>query len=115
MRLSVLLTAACLASVAAPAWATPCGTHIATIERRLESSGATKVTGDKPNPAAESGSNKTIGQAPAAANPTQAPSADKIEQARGLIAEAKKKDQAGDAAGCETTMTEATKMIGALP
>ena len=115
MRLTTLLIPVLLLSATAPAWATPCGTHIATIERRLETSGASKVTGDQPNPAAESGSKKAVGQAPAAVNPTQAPSADKIQQARVVMEEAKKKDQAGDQAGCESSMQEATKLIGALP
>lgn len=113
MRMTVVLISTLMST--APAWATPCGTHIATIERRLESSGAAKVTGAQPDPAADSHSPMAAGPAPTATNAAQRPSAVKIAEARGMIATAKKQDQAGDQTGCEASMTEATKTIGALP
>ena len=112
---TILLSSAFALLSAAPSWATPCGTHIATIERRLESSGGAKVTGAQANPAADSHSPKAAGPAPAATDAAQQPNAEKISEARGMIEAAKKQDQAGDQTGCEATMTQATQMIGALP
>ena len=115
MNFTMVLSASILLSAVVPVAASPCGTHIATIERRLASTGGSKVTGDAPDPKAESGSSKAIGQAPNPANPAQKPNAGKIEEARGMIAKAKTQDEKGDQQGCEATMTEATRTIGALP
>lgn len=119
MRLSLSLTATLLAvSVAGPALATPCADQIATIERRLDSAGATAVTGTVPPGGPTSSHSEKALDAPPAGKPTDPstrPTASGVEGARELIRRAKAQDAAGDAKGCETTMTEAKEKAGALP
>lgn len=100
--------------VATAAAATPCAEQIATIERRLESPGATAVTGGTPT---TQGSPKALPAPPATkpSDPATVPDAGRIAEARGLIAKAREQDRAGNERGCEDTMTQAKERIGALP
>lgn len=115
MRLSTSLLAV---SVAGPALATPCADQIATIERRLDSAGATAVTGTVPPGGPTSSHSGKALDAPPAGKPTDPaarPTASGVDGARELIRRAKAQDAAGDARGCEATMTEVKEKAGALP
>ncbi|MGE7414641.1 hypothetical protein [Methylobacterium tarhaniae] len=114
MRGTLIAASLLLPLVATAAAATPCAEQIATIERRLESPGAAAVTGSTPSAA---GSPKALAAPPAGrpSDPATVPQAGRIAEARGLIATAREQDRAGNAQGCNDTMTRAKELIGALP
>ena len=115
MKLSVLiLSAAGLASVA-PAYATECAQHIQAIERRMNSAGAAKVTGQQPSPDSKAQASNTAGVAPPPVNPSQTATPEKMDKARELLSKAKDQDKAGDKQGCEQTMQDVQANMGALP
>lgn len=119
MRLRIVLPAALvmLGSVA-PAFASSCSEQIATIERRLDSTGAEKVTGKEP-PGGPTSSNspKALDKAPNVkpTDPDATATAGGVAEARVLMKKARAQDQAGDMKGCEDTMTQAKEKAGALP
>ena len=108
----VLLTAA-----AAPALATPCAEHIATIERRLNSEGGVAVTGTTTSGRVETGSPKALPTPPAGQPSTgdMGPTPERIAQARALMEKARDFDRKGDNAACNDAMTQAKLLIGPLP
>ena len=115
MRITIAVTTALLAaSATAPALASPCGEQIATIERRLDSPGAATVTGST---GTQTGSPRALPTPPGGqpSDPSVTPSPDKIAQARDLIAKARAQDKAGQTDACESTMSQAKTLIGALP
>ena len=115
MKLKVLiLSAAGLASVA-PAFATECAQHIQAIERRMNSAGASKVTGKPPSPDAKSQASNAAGQAPAPVDSNQQATPEKMKEAQTLLSKAKDQDKAGDKQGCEQTMQQVQANMGALP
>jgi hypothetical protein len=110
-----LAALALAALTAAPALATPCAEHIATIERRLQSEGAAMVTGGVANPQAQ-GSPRAPGPAPGPATTGDpGPNEARIAAAREAIAKAKDFERQGNQAACDDAMTEAKRLIGALP
>ncbi|MFE1600348.1 hypothetical protein [Methylobacterium sp. ID0610] len=115
MRITIAVTTALLAAgVITPAVATPCAEQIATIERRLDSTGAASVTGST---GTQTGSPRALPTPPGGqpSDPSVKPDPQKIAQARDLIAKAREQDKAGKADACEDTMTQAKTLIGALP
>jgi hypothetical protein len=119
MRITLVLPAALvMLGAASPVSASSCSEQIATIERRLDSTGAEQVTGKEP-PGGPTSSNsaKALDKAPNVkpTDPTTAASAGSVEEARDLIKKARAQDKAGDKKGCEDTMTEVKKKAGALP
>ena len=115
MKLSILfLTAAGLASVT-PAFATECAQHIQAIERRMDSAGASKITGKPASPNAKSQASNAAGVAPAPVNPDEQATPEKMAKARELLGKAKEQDKAGDKQACEQTMQQVQANMGALP
>ncbi|GJD39625.1 hypothetical protein OICFNHDK_2087 [Methylobacterium bullatum] len=114
----VLVPALVFTAIAGPAFASACSDQIATIERRLNSSGAVSVTGTA-SADGKVASNPSMGlDAPPGGKPTDpstTPNAKSVDHARHLIEQARKQEAAGDAKGCENTMTEAKKAAGSLP
>jgi len=119
MRMIHALPAALLlVASAAPALATSCGEEVTTLQRRLNSSGAAKVTGKEPaGGETSSNSPKALDKAPSA-KPSEAdvkPSAGGVEEARALVTKAAEQDKAGDLTGCQDTIMRAKEKAGALP
>ncbi|AWN42486.1 hypothetical protein U8607_16885 [Methylobacterium durans] len=123
MRISALIPAVLAASTlatfaAGPALATPCAEEIATLERRLDSAGAEKVTGkEPPGGPTSSHSDKALAQPPAGkpSDPSVQPSASGVKEARDLVQKAKTEEKAGNADGCRDTIMKAKEKAGALP
>ncbi|GJD97412.1 hypothetical protein [Methylobacterium iners] len=119
MRLATGLSAVLIAlATTGSAYASSCTEQIATIERRLDSAGAERVTGkEPPGGPTSSGSDKALAQPPGGkpTDPSTTASVSGIKEARELIAKAKTQDKAGDVKGCEDTMTKAKEQAGALP
>lgn len=119
MRICLVLPAALvMLGTAGPVLASSCSEQIATIERRLDSTGAEKVTGKEPaGGATSSNSPKALDKAPNVkpTDPSTTASAGGVSEARALIKKAREQDQAGDTKGCEDTMTKAKEKAGALP
>ncbi|GEO98620.1 hypothetical protein GCM10007887_21540 [Methylobacterium haplocladii] len=119
MRISYLLpTVLMLGATTAPALAISCKDDITTIERRLDSSGAAKVTGKEPaNGATSSNSSMALDKAPEGkpSDPGAKPTAGGITEARKLLDTAKTQDKAGDEKACQDTITQVKEKAGALP
>ncbi|NEU14098.1 hypothetical protein G3T14_18470 [Methylobacterium sp. BTF04] len=119
MRISLVLPAALvMLGAVGPAFASSCGEQIATIERRLDSTGAEKVTGIEPaGGATSSNSPKALDKTPNVkpTDPTTTATAGGISEARDLIKTARAQDKAGDETGCNDTMTKVKQKAGALP
>ena len=119
MRIRYALPAALLMlGSAGPALASSCTDQIATIERRLDSTGAEKVTGKEPaGGPTTSNSDKALDKPPAGkpTDPSTKASAGGVAEARDLIKKARAQDKAGDTKGCEDTMTQVKEKAGALP
>ncbi len=116
MRLTaIVLSVATLVSIAPAFAASECGMQIQAIERRMNSKGASEVTGKPMSPDSKAQASNADGQAPAPANPAQAATPQKMKAAQAMIDKAKTQDQAGDKNGCEVTMMEAQKAMGAVP
>ncbi|WP_084673983.1 hypothetical protein [Methylobacterium sp. WSM2598] len=114
----VLATAASILANAPGAQASSCSEQIATIERRLDSAGAERVTGrEPPGGPTSSNSPKALDKPPEAkpSDRTLQPSASGVQEARELIRKARAQQQAGDEKGCNDTMTRAKEKAGALP
>jgi len=119
MRMTYLLPAALLTLAAAdPALATPCSDEITTLEKRLDSAGAEKVTGkEPPGGPTSSHSDKALAQPPGGkpSDPVVKPTAGGVQEARDLVQKAKTEDKAGDAQKCRDTIMQAKQKAGALP
>jgi hypothetical protein len=119
MRLMQTTTAAVVfLSSIAPTLAVTCKDDISTIERRLNSVGAEKVTGTKPpGGAVSAGSEKALDKQPSGApsDPSVKPSASGVSEAKALLEKARTQDKAGDEKGCQETMTKVKQTAGALP
>ena len=107
-----------LTAVPTVARATDCADQISAIERRLSSAGAVAVTGSTigNQPVAE-GSPKALPAPPPgpASTGDPGPTPERIATARGVIERAKAFDRAGDQVACNDAMSEAKRLIGALP
>lgn len=100
------------------ALASSCSEQIATIERRLDSAGAEKVTGKEPPGGPTSSNSPKALDKPPAVKPSDRkaqPTAAGIREARELIQKARAQDKTGDEKGCNDTMTKAKEKAGALP
>ena len=119
MRMIQITTAAAvLLSGVAPALAVSCKDDISTIERRLNSAGAEKVTGTTPpGGAASAGSPKALDKQPSGepTDPNAKPSAGGVSEAKALLEKARTQDKAGDEKACQETMTKVKETAGALP
>ncbi|MGU3538360.1 hypothetical protein [Methylobacterium sp. A54F] len=119
MRFSYLLPATlALVVVAGPALATPCADEISTLERRLNSAGAEKVTGkEPPGGATSSNSEKALDKPPAGkpSDPSTTATAGGVAEAKSLVQKARQEDQAGNADACRDTILKAKEKAGALP
>ena len=119
MRFRIVLPAALvMLGATGPVFASSCTEQIATIERRLDSAGAEKVTGKEP-PGGPTSSNsaKALDKPPAVkpTDPSAKPTAGGVSEARALIEKARAQDKAGDTKACDDTMTQAKEKAGALP
>lgn len=119
MRISYVLSAAVMVCASsAPALAVSCKEDIATIERRLDSAGAEKVTGKEPaGGPTSSNSSKALDRAPDV-KPSDSgtkPTAGGVDEARKLLDKAKSQDKAGDEKACQDTITQVKEKAGALP
>ena len=119
MRLSFVLPVATVTLlVAGPALASSCSEQIGTIERRLDSAGAEKVTGvEPPGGPTSSNSPMALDASPNVkpTDPAAKSTAAGVKEARDLIEKARAQDKAGDKKGCEDTMTQVKEKAGALP
>ena len=118
MRFWSVLPAVAVILTAAPALAISCKDDIAAIERRLNSAGAEKASGQKP-PGGSTSSNspKALDKQPAGqpSDPDAKPTAGGVEDAKTLLEKAKAQQQAGDDRACQDTMTQVKEKAGALP
>jgi len=104
--LFVLPVTAMTLTIAGPALASSCAEQIATIERRLDSAGAEKVTGKElPGGPTSSNSPKALDASPNVkpSDPKAKSTAAGVKEARDLIEKARAQDKAGDKKGCEDT------------
>lgn len=117
MRIAPTLATVILALSPLPALASSCAEQIGTIERRLDSAGAVRITGLQAGHTLRTGSPRgvTTVRLDAPSDPDTVSTADHVATARTLIARAGAEDRRGDQRACENTMTEAKGMIGALP
>ena len=119
MRITYALPAALLVLAAAgPARATPCADEITTLERRLDSAGAEKVTGkEPPGGPTSSHSDKALAQPPGRkpSDPDVTSTAGGVKEAKALVQQAKTEDKAGKANACRDTILKAKEKAGALP
>lgn len=117
MRLAPSLAILVLAFGHLPAMASSCAEQIGTIERRLDSAGAVRITGLQNGHTLRTGSPRGISTArlddPSDLEMISTP--DHVATARTLIIRAADEDRRGDQRACENTMSEAKGMIGALP
>ena len=110
-----ILTAATLASVTPALADSGCGQQIQAIERRMNSTGASEVTGRPASPDSKSQASNAAGTAPAPTNGAQTATPAKMKDAQNLIDKAKQQVKAGDETGCQATMMQAQKTMGAVP
>lgn len=107
-----------LVVAAAPALASSCSEEIATLQRRLDSSGAEKVTGEKPaGGTTSSNSPKALVSQPKG-NPSDSstkPTAGGVDEARTLLAKASEEEKAGKTEACRDTVMKAKEQAGSLP
>ena len=118
MRLSFALPATLMLLAAGPALASSCSEEIATLQRRLDSAGAEKVTGkEPPGGATSSNSPKALDTQPDGkpSDPKAKPSAGGVEEAKRLLAKAGEEEKAGKAEACRDTVLKAKETAGALP
>ena len=117
MRVIPTLAALTLAIAPLPAMASSCAEQIGTIERRLDSAGAVQVAGLQAGHTLRTGSTHgvTTARLDAPSDPDMVSTADHVAVARTLIIRAGAEDRRGEKRACENTMTQAKKMIGALP
>ena len=114
---SLLLAAALLGCSGLPTLATPCAEQIATLQRRLDSAGAVRVAGLEPGHVLTIGSLKarSRGRPEQPEDPRLRPNRENVTAARSLIREAAAEDQEGNQRACENILTDAKRLIGALP
>ncbi len=112
-----LVAAALLACSALPASATPCGQQVSALQRRLDSVGAVRVAGLEPGHTLTTGSVKALPRVlnEQPSNPEVKSTRENIAAARLLIREAQAEDQDGNQRACENILTDAKRLIGALP
>ncbi|MHB2206511.1 hypothetical protein [Methylobacterium sp. CM6257] len=118
MRTSLaLLAAALLGCSALPALATPCALQVGALQRRLDSVGAVRVAGLEPGHTLTTGSVRALPRplAEPPSDPQLKPTRENIAAARLLIREALEEDQEGNQRTCENILTDAKRLIGALP
>jgi hypothetical protein len=117
MRTLLPLLAAVVACSGLPALATPCGQQVGAVQRRLDSVGAVRVAGLEPGHTLTTGSVKALPRALAEppSDPQLRPTRENVAAARLLIREALEEDQEGNQRACENILTDAKRLIGALP
>ena len=104
--------------MAGPALATPCAEEVSTLQRRLDSAGASAVTGKAPTGGTTSTpSDKALASPPALTQSDAGvkPSASGVDEAKARVAKASAEDKAGDAEACRDTIRQAKEKAGALP
>lgn len=110
--------AALVLMAASPTSATPCADEVSTLQRRLDSAGATAVTGKTPpGGTTTSNSDKALASPPSLTQSDAGvkPTASGVEEAKTLVAKASAEDKAGDADACRETIRQAKAKAGALP
>ncbi|MFE1598256.1 hypothetical protein [Methylobacterium sp. ID0610] len=114
---AALLAGPALAGAALPALATPCAGHIAALTRRLDSLGAIRIAGLEPGHSIATGSFRSLRQPPAGlpSDPHFISTRENIVAARTLITEAATEDRDGNQRACENILSDAKRLIGALP
>ena len=118
MRTSLaFLATALLACSGLPALATPCGQQVSALQRRLDSVGAVRVAGLEPGHTLTTGSVKALPRvlSEPPSDPHLKPTRENVSAARLLIREALEEDQEGNQRACENILTDAKRLIGALP
>jgi hypothetical protein len=112
-----ILAAALLTGSVLPALATPCTQQVGALQRRLDSVGAVRVAGLEPGHTLTTGSLKALPRALAEApsDPQMKPTRENVAAARMLIREALDEDREGNQRACENILTDAKRLIGALP
>jgi hypothetical protein len=118
MRLAVLaVSALLLVGAGLPASATPCRQQVSALQRRLDSIGAVRIAGLQPGHTLATGSLKALPRAGTEppSDPQAVPSRENVAAARLLIQEALAEDQDGNQRACENILTDAKRLIGALP
>ena len=117
MRASLIFAAALLGCSGLPALATPCAKQVGALQRRLDSVGAVRVAGLEPGHTLTTGSLKALSRALSEppSDPQMRPTRENVAAARLLIREALAEDQDGNQRACENILTDAKRLIGALP
>ncbi len=118
MKPTLIVAAVLTLAVAPSAIASSCSEEITTLERRLDSSGAEKVTGKEPaGGTTSSNSPKALAQSPDTkpSDPATKPSSAGIKQAQALVQQAREEDRAGKAEACRATILKAKEAAGSLP
>ncbi len=118
MRLPVLaVSALLLVGAGLTASATPCRQQVSALQRRLDSIGAVRIAGLEPGHTLATGSLKALPRAGTEppSDPRAVPSRENVAAARLLIQEALAEDQDGNQRACENILTDAKRLIGALP
>ncbi len=114
---SLLLAAALIGCSALSAFATPCSQQVSALQRRLDSVGAVRVAGLEPGHMLTTGSLRALPRAlPEQPDGSRMkPSRENVAAARLLIREAQAEDEEGNQRTCENILTDAKRLIGALP
>lgn len=118
MRRSLALLATTLLTCSAlPAFATPCAPQVGALQRRLDSAGAVRVAGLEPGHTLTTGSVRALPRvlAEPPSDPQLKPTRENVAAARLLIREALAEDRDGNQRACENILTDAKRLIGALP
>ena len=118
MRLAALVTVAALLGCSTlPALATPCAGQIGTLQRRLDSVGAVRVAGLEPGHTLQAGSPRANRQMlpEQPSDPSLKPTREHVAAARELILRAIEEDREGNQRACENILSDAKRLIGALP
>lgn len=117
-NLSILPAVLLLVAGPSSAFASSCADEITTLEKRLDSAGATQVTGTVPASGTTARpSDKALDAQPNVkpSDPSTKASASGVEEARKLVAKARGEEQAGKAEACRETIMQAKQKAGALP
>ena len=118
MRFTVVVLASFPILSAGPALASSCSEEIATLQRRLDSAGAEKVTGKEPAAGPTSSNSPKALDAPPQgkpSDPSTKPSTSGVEEARSMLAKATEEEKAGKSDACRDTVNKAKEKAGSLP
>jgi hypothetical protein len=117
MRASTLVLATLIGCGSLPALATPCAQQISALQRRLDSIGAVRVAGLEPGHTLTTGSTNALRRylADKPSDPRVTPTRENVAAARTLMQEAIAEDGEGNQRACENILTDAKRLLGALP